>query len=64
MVNKIRLALAIISGRINEDNIQLDEIDLLGYDVYKIAAFGKLRTEQLKEKAEDIIFNAMQTPSN
>ena len=64
MVNKIRLALAIISGRINEDNIQVDEIDLLGYDIYKIGAFGKLKTEQLKEKAEDIIFDAISTSSN
>ncbi len=53
---KLRLTLAIISGRENRELLISREWTLLGYDPYKI--YG-LSEDELKRKAEEIVLSAI-----
>lgn len=54
---RLRLALAIISGRKTE--LSSDDYSDLGYDVYKFGYYGTPTLAEVKEKAEDIVFDAI-----
>lgn len=56
---KLRLALRIISGRSNLDILRdcdNDKLVLLGFDPWNFSYYGKPTHNELKERAEDIIF--------
>ena len=53
----LRLALGILSGRIKD--IDIDQYATLGYDAYKFSAFGKPDENELRSRAEDIVFDAI-----
>lgn len=56
---KIRLAMAIVSGRYDADDMSADDWDTLGYDPYKFGYYGKPDSSDLKERAEDILLEAI-----
>ena len=51
---KVRLALGILSGRIK----RLDQFQYLtlGYDTYKFSSFGQPDSDEIKQEAENIIY--------
>lgn len=53
----LRLALGILSGRIKD--IDVHQYGMLGYDTYKFSAFGKPDENELRSRAEDIVFDAI-----
>ena len=53
-MDKLRLALGIISERITE--LDWREYDTLGYDTDRFGAFGEPDWNSVKEKAEDILW--------
>lgn len=57
-MRKLRLALGILSGRLNDvSNLDCADIYELGYDYY-----GNPSLQDLKERAEEIIYNALTIP--
>lgn len=54
---RLRLALSILSGRKIE--LSSDDYTDLGYDVYKFGYYGTPTLAEVKEKAEDIVFDAI-----
>lgn len=56
-MDKLRLALGIISGRIT--GLNWEHYETLGYNTYKFSAFGSPSWSDVKEKAEDIIWCAI-----
>jgi hypothetical protein len=56
-LDKLRFALGILSGRIEVgDNFDWDR---LGYDPYRFGAFGTPSASDVREKAEDIVYDAI-----
>lgn len=52
--DKIKLALAVLSGRlVNLDN---EKLKLLGFNTYNFWKEGKLSSDEIKIKAENIIY--------
>lgn len=51
---KLRLALAIISGRRSSSDF-VDEWELMGYDPYKFSTYGTPSTDEAKQWAEDCV---------
>lgn len=56
---KIRLALAILSGRVMAINISNKELGTLGYDHHRFSYYGSPTDLEIKQEAENIIFNAL-----
>ncbi len=57
---KLRLALAIISGRQRHKTLDSHQQSLMGYyDPYKFTTYGKPSEYALKRRAEEIIFNVI-----
>ncbi len=56
---KIYLALGILSGRIDASYLDSDEYKLLGYDTYKFSYYGRPDEFDIKQKAENIIYDAI-----
>ena len=57
---RIRLALAIISGRYSSLADFPDyQLDLIGYDPYNFSYYGEPSIDEIKEKAEEIIADAI-----
>lgn len=54
-MNQIRLALGIISGRIDPNNLDNEGMYALGFDPGRFGYYGTPTKEELKERAEDII---------
>ena len=54
---RLRLALGIISGRIK--SLSADDFNDLGYDSYKFGHYGKPDEDELKQRAEDILIDAI-----
>lgn len=61
---KLRLALGVISGRIKSEDLGYDDWDVLGYDSYKFAYYGKPSDSELKKRCEDIILYAILESKN
>ncbi len=56
---KIYLALGILSGRIAASYLDSDEYELLGYDTYKFSYYGRPDELDIKQKAENIIYDTI-----
>lgn len=56
---KIRVAIGIISGKYNKENLDQDVWDLLGYDTYRFSYYGSPSDKELKEKAGEILLDAI-----
>lgn len=61
---QLRLALSIISGRKQRTGMDDSDWNLLGYDVYKFGYYGTPNNDDIKERAEDIIFDALSSVLN
>jgi len=55
----LKLALGILSGRINIESLTPDDYDLLGYDSYKIREIGKPDRDLILNEIEDIVFSTI-----
>lgn len=55
--DKIKLALGILSGRIQ--SLSTLDYETLGYDTYKFNAFGKPDSFEIKLESENIITEAL-----
>jgi hypothetical protein len=56
---RVRMALAILSGRKNADTIMYDDLEKLGYDSHKFSYYGRPDQAELRERAEDILLEAI-----
>ena len=56
---KIRLALSIISGRNDTNNLDSEEYEILGYDTHKFAYYGTPTRDDILEQAENIIYETL-----
>ena len=54
---KIRLALKIISG--HQHYLDIDDFNLFGWNNEKYGCYGSPTEEEVKKRAEDIIFEAI-----
>ncbi len=59
--NKIKLALGIISGRVNINLLNEDEWYDLGYEPHSFSKLGTPVVDNVKSKAEDIIYEALKS---
>jgi hypothetical protein len=57
--HKVMIALSVISGRFNKDNISTEDATELGYDTYKFGYYGSPSNDEYREKAESIILGAL-----
>lgn len=58
--SKVRLALLILADRISTASFGWQEWDLLGYDSYKFRGLGYPSDGDLKEKAVEIVLDAIE----
>ncbi len=58
-MDKLKLALGIISGRVNADSLGNTEYYALGYEPYSFSALGCPDRREIKFKAENIILDAI-----
>ena len=56
---KVKLALGVISGRIDVDSLDNDDWCDLGYDLYSFGGLGIPDIDSVKGQAEDIIYDAL-----
>lgn len=56
---RLRLALGILSGRVDWTLLSNEDYEKLGYDTYKFSYYGKPEEYYLKLKAEEIIMDAI-----
>lgn len=57
--DKIRLALAVISGRKTE--FSPGDYATLGYDTYKFSYYGAPALDEVRKNAEDIVYYLLET---
>ena len=57
--NKIRLALAVISGR--KTGFSTDDYKTLGYDVFKFGYYGQPTLDEVRENAEAAVYYLLET---
>jgi hypothetical protein len=55
---RLRMALGILSGRVLSPND--DTLEKLGYDPYKFSGYGRPSVDEIRRKAEEIVFAAIQ----
>lgn len=56
---KLRRALTILSGTKRIEDVCHDDLAELGYDPYKFSYYGKPNAAEIREKAEDIVYQAI-----
>ena len=57
---KLRLSLKIISGRKKYEDLDYNHFEILGWDSYKFGYSGKPSENEVKERAEDIVYDAIE----